>query len=140
MSTYSKETIHLINPQKRPEGPYRSQSRRYVLWFGAYGATRLMVYAGHLEDALDQCVDWIAVNAPGLLANDEIQEEYARLVASGMNPEEAEEEASQDATIAGSHGDHLHSWEWGIVSAEVDRAGMKAILKDYTVTVEGVGA
>lgn len=131
-------TIHIINPQDRPEGQYRSQNSRYVLWFGGpYSATCLMAYAGHLEDALDQCVDWIAVNAPGWLANDAVNEEYARLIGEGMDEEEAQEKAAADTTVAGNGSDYLHSGEWGIVAHEVDRAGMKELLKDYKVTVEG---
>ncbi len=48
----------------------------YVLYFGAYGWTQLRVWANHLEDALDECIDWIVDNAPGLLADDQVAEEY----------------------------------------------------------------
>jgi hypothetical protein len=105
-------------------------SGRFILCFGAYGDTRLMVWANHLEDALDECVDWISENAPGLLCNDMVNEEYARLVKehteSGLDVEEGDEvafweEATQDVTTAGNAGDHILSYEWGIVAENPTR-------------------
>jgi hypothetical protein len=77
--------------------------------------TRLLVYARHLEDALDECVDWIAENAPGLLANDSVKEMYDEAIAEGKSEEEAIEYAEQDTTQAGNCGDYILSYEWGIV-------------------------
>ena len=100
--------------------------RAFILWFGAYGSARVLAYARHLEDALDECVDWIADNAPGLLCDDEVAEEYRRLEEEwreghpGEEPDDDmiskwQETAEEDTTIAGNCGHHLTSWEWGIV-------------------------
>ena len=98
---------------------------RYILCFGAYGWTRLMVWANSLEDALDESVDWIVENAPGLLCNEEVYAEYNRLVAEGKSVEEAMEEATVDTTCAGNCGDYLLSYEWGIVAEDPTREEIK---------------
>jgi len=97
----------------------RWATRAFILCFGAYGETRLLVYARHLEDALDECVDWIAENAPGLLMNDQVAEAYHEAIAEGKSEEEAIEEAECDMTIAGNAGDYIASWEWGIVGEDL---------------------
>lgn len=103
---------------------------RYILWFGAYGDTRLMVWANSLDDALDECIDWIADNAPGLLADEQVEEAYkealAEALAEGLDQEEAEEraqdEAMVDTTCGGNCGHYLLSWEWGILAEDPTRA------------------
>jgi hypothetical protein len=110
-------------------------SNRFILCFGAYGDTRLMVWANHLEDALDECVDWISENAPGLLCNDEVNESYreelGRLIASGIDEDEASREAwdmaTQDVTTAGNAGDHILSYEWGIVAENPTREQIREL-------------
>lgn len=110
-------TVTMINPTER-----KWHSSAFVLWFGAYGETRLHVYADHLEDALDECVDWLADHAPGMLADEQVHDEYERLlaeaVAAGKDPEATSEECAQEAevdtTCAGNAGNYLLSWEWGI--------------------------
>ena len=86
----------------------------YILVFDAYASTRLLVYARHLEAALDECVDWIAEHEPGLLCDDAVADEYKRAIAEGCSDEEAFEEATIDTTCAGDAGHYLPSWEWGI--------------------------
>jgi hypothetical protein len=103
---------------------------RYILWFGAYGWTRLMVWANSLDDALDECVDWIVEHAPGLLADETVQDEYkcelAEAVAEGLDEESAAERAQEraevDTTCAGNCGHYLNSWEWGILAEDPTRA------------------
>lgn len=107
----------------------RSWTRhRYILWFGAYGTTRLMIYANSLNDALDEGIDWIAKHEPGLLADNQVHEEYNRLIAKGKSEEEAQEEASVDTICGGNAGNYLHSWEWGIVAEDPTRAEIKALM------------
>lgn len=106
--------------------------QRYVLWFGAYGSTRLVVWANHLEDALDEAVDWIEEHAPGLLADEQVREAYvealAEAAANGEDPEDedmiaaAQQVAERDTTCAGNHGRYINSWEWGIVAENPTRA------------------
>lgn len=95
---------------------------RYILSFGAYGETLLMVWANSLDDALDECVDWIADNAPGLLADEQVAEAYNEAIAAGKSEEDAQAEAETDTTCAGNAGHYLLSYEWGIVAEDPDRA------------------
>lgn len=95
---------------------------RYILSFGAYGDTLLMVWANSLDDALDECVDWIADNAPGLLADEQVTEAYNEAIAAGMSEEDAQAEAETDTTSAGGYGHYILSWEWAIVAEDPDRA------------------
>ena len=90
-------------------------SSRFILWFGAVGTTRLMIWADHLSDAFDHAIDWIVDNAPGLLCDDEITEEFNRLKTEGKTDDEAWEESQVDTSSGGNCGNHVHSWEWGIV-------------------------
>lgn len=97
---------------------------RFILAFGAYGDTVLMAWANSLEDALDECVDWIAANAPELLADDQVREEYERLLTEepDLTDDCRWERACEDTMCAGNSGHYLLSWEWGIVAEDPDRA------------------
>lgn len=108
-SSFTRQVV-MLNPTDRSFYDGRS----FVLWFGAYGPTRLHVYARHLEDALDACVDWIADHAPGLLCDEQVREEYEFARNAGMSEDEAMEHAEIDTTCAGNSGHYLASWEWGI--------------------------
>jgi len=87
----------------------------YLLWFGACAPTYLLAYGTALDSALDECIDWIADNAPGLLCNDQVTEIYHEQLALGFSSDDAWNEATVDTTSAGNCGDHINSWEWGIV-------------------------
>ncbi len=104
---------------------------RFILYFGdAYGpGTVLMAWANHLEGALNECVDWLAENAPGRLITDVVAEEYQRLVAEGKSEEEAMEEATVDTTCAGNCGHYLDSEEWSIVYENPSRAQVLDLIK-----------
>lgn len=108
---------------------------RFVLCFGAYGWTRLLVWASSLDDALDEAVDWLADHAPGLLADEQVREAYRKAMA-GKGPDDpeaveaAQSEAEQDTTCAGTCGHYLNSWEWGIVAENPSRATMLAIVAE----------
>lgn len=95
--------------------------RRYILAFGPYGWTRLMVWANSLDDALDEAVDWLAENAPGLLANDQVREAFEEAKAEGLDDDAAHERATEDVTCAGNHGDYIPSHEWFILAEDPDR-------------------
>lgn len=103
---------------------------RFVLAFGAYGWTQVMVWANSLDDALDEAVDYIADHEPGLLADDAVAEEYERAIAEGKSEGEAQEEATVDTTCAGNNGHYLNSWEWTIVAEDPERDELKAIIAD----------
>lgn len=95
---------------------------RYILAFGAYGWTQLMVWANSLDDALDECIDWIVENEPGLLADDAVNEAYARAIAEGKDDEAAHTEATADTVSGGNAGNYLLAWEVHIVSENPSRA------------------
>lgn len=125
--------VTMINPSER--GYHRSS---FVLWFGAYGECRLHVYADNLEDALDECVDWAVDHAPGILADEQVQEAYrtamAERVADGGDAsdesiiQECQEEAEIDTTCAGNAGNYLMSWEWGIALENPSAATLYAYI------------
>lgn len=124
------DPIIIVNPNDRDW-----TDSRFVLCFGAYGWTRLMVYANSLEDALDECVDWIADNAPGLLADDAVHKAYNEAIANGMSEEAAQGEAEEDTTCAGNEGHYLNSWEWGIVAENPSRADVLALAKEHGIKI-----
>lgn len=103
-------------------------SQRFVLWFGAYGTTRLLVWGNSLEDALDACVDWLEDNAPGLLvSHEELEELYKEARAEGLDEDRAWERATVDLTCAGNHSRHIPSWEWGILFDNPTREQLKSL-------------
>jgi hypothetical protein len=89
----------------------------------------LGAYANSIDSALDEAADYLAVHAPGLLANEQYQEAYeeahAKAIAAGHWEDEAIEiahdEASVGMTCAGNHGEWLLSWEWGIAAENPTR-------------------
>ena len=121
--------ITCVNPMSRDmrEGHYRY--RPFVLAFGAYGDTVLLAYGHYLEDALDECIDWIADKAPGLLMDDQVAEAYDECIAEGMSEEDAQQEAESDMTIGGNNGHYIASWEWCIIQEEPTRDELIAIAK-----------
>jgi hypothetical protein len=103
---------------------------RYILAFGAYGWTRLMVWANSLEDALDEAIDWIAENAPGLLCDDQVAEAYREAITEGKSEDEAHEIATEDTTCGGNAGHYILSWEWCIVAEDPSRAEVLSLMKE----------
>ena len=74
----------------------------YIIALGAYGNTLLRIYEDSLDRAIDIAVDWVVDNAPGLLADSEVQDEYERLLAEGLEEESAMKQAEADTIQAGS--------------------------------------
>lgn len=89
--------------------------KRYLFAFGAYGWTRCLVWANSLDDALDEAVDWLVDNAPGLLCDDAVADEYRLARAEGLDEDAARERATLDTTCAGNAGNYLNSWEWSVL-------------------------
>jgi hypothetical protein len=115
-------SFRVVNP-----GDKDWTSGRFLLWFGAYGDTKLLVWANSLEDALDAAVDWLETNAPGmLLGGVELEELHAAAVADGNGADQAWEVATADLTCAGNGGRYLPSWEWGLVSENPTRGELLA--------------
>ena len=131
VSTVGPEII-LVNPENREYTAYCAESARgscFLLSFGAYGCTDLMVWEDHLEAALDTAVDWIAEYAPGLLCNDDVAEAYDSAIASGMSEDEAWQESEIDITRAGNASDCLRSWEWNISLEQPTRDELVSFLR-----------
>ena len=115
--------INLVNPTDR------SWTRnRYILWFGGCAPTYLMVWANSLENALDECIDWLAEHAPGHLMNDEVAEAYQNALNNGMDEDEANEAAVTDMTCGGNCCHYIASWEWGIVAENPTRQEVLSII------------
>ena len=87
---------------------------RYILWFGACGPTYLMVWGNSLDDAFGEAIDWIVDNAPGLLCDDEVTEEYYRGLNEGLSEEDAIERAEVDTSAGGNCSNRVNSDDWGI--------------------------
>jgi hypothetical protein len=120
----ASRTLFAVNTSERG-----STKHRYILWFGDIYAKYLLVWADHLEDALDECVDCIAEKWPGLLCDDEVSNEYNRLIAEGETEEQAYEHSMVDTTCAGNNSHYLHSWQWGIVIEDPSRQDIKELLE-----------
>jgi hypothetical protein len=102
---------------------------RFILQFGAYGQTSLMVWADNLQEALDESIDWIAENEPGLLCNEQVEEAFKEALAEGKSEEEAWEISEQDTICGGNCGNRILSWEWGILAENPSKAQIKEIAK-----------
>lgn len=116
----------VVNP-----GDKHFAKNRWCLAFGAYGSNVLLVWANHLEDALDECIDWIADHAPGLLCVNEVAEAYQRAIAEGKDEETAYTESTVDTICAGNCGNYINSWEVQILAENPDRRTLKEIVRDF---------
>lgn len=120
-SSFSRR-LHVVNPSDAPWTRHR-----YILWFDCHAPIYLMVWANYLENALEECNDWIEHNAPGLYCDDIVREEYARAIADGKSTDEAIEYAEMDTTsLDGGH--YLRSDDWGLHSEDPTR---ERILTDF---------
>lgn len=102
----------------------------WTRWVLRMGENRLVIYAESLEDALDEAIDWAVANAPGLIVDDEVREEYARLLKERLAekgfPDESllsdqekwdlEEEAADDTTQGGNASNRISSDSWYILA------------------------
>jgi hypothetical protein len=116
-------TLHLVN-----SGDSGWTRHTYVLAFGAYGWTRLFVWANNLQHALDEAIDWLVENAPGHIVDDQLQEDYEAFLADGLSEEEAQEKAEEDTTCGGNCGNRILSHEWSILAEDPTAEDLRAIL------------
>jgi hypothetical protein len=117
------EIARKIVPVNPSDASY--EDHRFIFYFstGGFAQPIYLMAWGRMEDALEKCVDWIIDNAPGILCDDEVEAEYKRLVAEGMDEEEAQQEAEVDTTCFGHNGYHcIPSENWGIVKEDPSRA------------------
>lgn len=108
----------------------------FIFAFGAYGDTRLAVFARSLDDALEEAFEWLDDNEPGqLLWSHENAEECAAELGipwplpedfdhSGDKGCELYEACTVDMTVCGhttlKNGDCMPSWEWTARDATED--------------------
>lgn len=118
-----RNPIVIVNPEDQGW-----TGHRYVLGFGAYGWTRLLVYASSLDDALDHAIDWLVVHAPGHIVDDQIAEDYAAAIAEGLDIDAAMERAEVDTTCGGNAGNAIASAEWFIIAEDPTRAQLAALV------------
>jgi hypothetical protein len=95
---------------------------RYLLAFGAYGDTVLMVWANSLDAALDEAIDWLVVNAPGHIVDAQVYDEYKHCIDSGMSEDDAREAAEADTNCGGNCGNYILAYEWQVLAEDPTRA------------------
>lgn len=98
----------------------------FLFSFGAYGDTHVAVLADSLEDALEEALEWLDDNAPGLLSTvgPDDYAAAARELGAAWEPEETAdadtarvvERAETDMTMVShttlKNGNCIPSWEW----------------------------
>jgi hypothetical protein len=119
-TTITSGKLTIVNPSDRSVWP-----QAWLITLGAYGETRLVVWAKGPDSALDEAIDWAADHAPGYLADDEAAEAYVAALAAGKSEDEAADEANVDLTCGGNCGHYIRSWEWTI--DEADRSMLLAM-------------
>ncbi len=93
----------------------------YYFSLGAYGSTHVYVWANSADDAMEEMVEWVDDNAPGLLSTIGEAElrESAEELGIEYDPEDVDyqiiEHAEQDMYVVGhttlKHGNAMPSWE-----------------------------
>ncbi len=119
--SYHTRQVVMLNPTERKW----HRNKAFVLWFGAYGTTRLHVYGTDLGDALETCAAWLADNAPGHITS---SDEFWKLVKSELDaeglpePENWDDGSPQAAILQSLEEDmtytesgYITSHEWGIM-------------------------
>ena len=123
---------------------------RFILAIGMYSPDYVMVW-GHLEDCLDQMIDWLAEERPGYMAANReafdvvLKERLAELKEAYPTDDESElEDKAWDAsldgwTLGGNCGDIIESDEWSIYAENPDRRTVKDLIagleaRDYSGT------
>lgn len=115
----------IANPSDH-DATYKTQL--FCMWAGAYGDTRVFVWADHFDDAFEVLTEWLDDNAPGCLTHidwdatarehgyENWQAAYDAL-GEGNELDALVEEAETDLSIVGhttlKNGDAIASWEWG---------------------------
>lgn len=116
LACVGERTLYLINPAERDYTRHR-----FVFWFGQIGTIYASVWANNLDDGLEIAGDWLKEYEPDMLCDDEVQEEYERLMEEGYTEEEAQDAAIVD-TLQLENGSYLASWDWGIDMEDPTRA------------------
>ncbi len=80
-----------------------------------------MVWANHLEDAIDEAIDWVADHAPGNLMDEQVHEAYQRAISQGLSEEQALQVAEEDVFSGGNSGHYVASDELNVVAENPTR-------------------
>lgn len=138
-SYFTREVV-LLNPDMK-----QWHKHAYVLWFGSVGMTYLHVYADGLEDALEECAEWLAEHAPGHIMKAYSEEhidlikdacgdagiEYDPALFAGSSLDSELERVLQDAEadLTYTESGYLTSYEWGISLEDPDAATLYDFIK-----------
>jgi hypothetical protein len=116
--------IHVVNSSDR-----EWTRHRYVLWFGAYGGTRLMVWANDLDSALELAGEWLLHYAPGHVIRHD-SEDLRTLISEAReeNPDLSEDSVYELATadLTYTESGYIVSYEWGIDLEDPSRSTLFA--------------
>jgi hypothetical protein len=83
-----------------------------LVHIGAYGGFRFISFAKSFDDALENAADYLLETGQiGYFATESVNDEYNRLIQSGMSEEEAYEQATVDTMSVDSGNHYLLSWE-----------------------------
>jgi hypothetical protein len=123
----------LVNPL---EYENRMRTQLFAMHFGAYGTTRLLLWADHLETALELAAEWLAQYAPGHISTEEHIGQLVKEVQEeepGISDEDAYEKATADLTYTESG--YLTSYEWTVddipKSSDLHKAALEASKEEY---------
>jgi hypothetical protein len=131
--------IVILNPSDRDW-----KRHRYVLWFGACGSTRIMVWANGLEDALEECAAYLADHAPGHIMA-EWSDEHEKLIAEVCEErgvafpdgfqalkDDAKWEicTAAEADLTRTESGFITSYEWGIYAEDPERGEVCEMIAD----------
>lgn len=111
--------ITVVNP-----ADHAFYGHSYVFAFGVGTLAQpriLMAWGDNDGDALDECADWIADNAPGLMADDYVADQYDDYIADGRSEEAARDLAERDTFTAGNAGHHFMSDSVVTLATDPDR-------------------
>lgn len=103
---------------------------RYLFSLGAYGWTRVLVWANDHESALEELADWCELHAPGLFCDDAVKELFAEATTEGYSEEDAWEHAEVDTIRSEDH--WFLAWEVSVIE-DPDRGDILWAQSDYRV-------
>jgi 5'-deoxynucleotidase YfbR-like HD superfamily hydrolase len=103
---------------------------RFVFWFGVSSPTYILAYGRGIEDALDEAIEWVGNNKPGLLCDKEVADLFKEYIAEGETEEDAQNMSEADTYHCGDNNHYVNSDEWRIIFENPQRAELKAWLAD----------
>lgn len=127
----------LVNPLEYPTGQHsgvRHKGELFALQFGAYGWTKLLVWARHAEDALEEASGWLAEFAPGIFVDQEQLEELEKEYRE-ENPDADDDDVANEAyaDLTYTESGYIPSYEWTLddVHGEMYNVALEASKEAY---------